>query len=189
MPHTSSLIGRPPATPQRLNAGRWYSARLPAMGYWRGELRVPSGPLSNHRVAVSIPGSSRVAIFGRRGGGSASATAYDWAHVVSPDGSGRTVEKRSVRDGIISLEVEMAPGEWQLAVLNDDETEAKTMRIRVEQVETEATTKAATANPLLASLPGASGCPNDCSGRGRCVTGGRCHCLPQFTGPDCSQSE
>ena len=70
-------------------------------------------------------GASSLAVYGRRGA-PPSVTRYDWAHIVSEDGSERRyVAKRSVgaSDGLslVTIERSLSRGDWFIAVLNDDE--------------------------------------------------------------------
>ena len=85
----------------------------------------------------------------------------------------RTKDKRSIRnalDGPVSIAELLSEDSWYISLYNDG----------VENM---------VFGMVVGPQEGETGrCPNDCSGRGRCVQG-KCDCGHQFSGHDCSLSK
>ena len=96
--------------------------------------------------------------------------------------------KRSASDSdgdMVSVEKMLSRGDWYIAVLNDDATEARTLRAVVGEQRWRPQRQQQRPGRRPSSN---GGCAGGCGGRGQCVDG-RCRCQPQFSGVDCSISE
>lgn len=99
----------------------------------------------------------------------------------------------------MTLERTLSRGDWFLAVFNDDDATARTLRTVIHERKWGEQLPPAAAAPkrrqqqqqqAKAAAGGAgTGCPMDCHGRGECLEGGRCKCQPQYQGKDCSVSK
>ncbi len=151
--------------------GQWYTSTIDPLEMWLSQMHV-SHPNSIFQMNLTVLEGGRVAsvaIYGRRDT-PPTVTSYDWVHIVAKDG--RVLQKRSLMSGNgISVEKELNHrGDWYFGVLNDNE-DVVTVRAVVDQLR-----------------HSGKSCPGDCNGQGRCQDG-LCHCFPQYSGNDCSQSK
>ncbi len=120
-------------------------------------------------LTVVNSAASNLAVYGRTEA-APTITNHDWSHMVGS--RGRIVSKRSATasGGVVSISKVLSRGDWYIGILNDNDN-VVTVRSVVGQ------------NPH-----GGRDCPADCNGNGRCEDG-LCHCHPQYSGHDCSQSK
>ena len=108
--------------------GRWYTARVEPMDYWRARVTVTrpaaayqmnltflsdqqqlssSSSKVRHRQHSAPPSSASgsLAVYGRKGG-VPSVTRHDWAHIVTGDGDEERVLGKGASGGVVGLGVE-----------------------------------------------------------------------------------
>jgi len=155
--------------------GQWTTLDIDAANLWVAYVKITTN--SALRILLQLPRGSPFAVYGRRNV-APSITRHDFSHFLHEGESRFRRQLKSAVNGNAtvqrfrfntSLVEPVEPGRWFLALYNDDDV--------AQQVAVSLTLTTEVTTP----------CPDDCNGRGHCVSG-KCICRDGFAGTDCSTS-